>query len=112
MKLKTFFVLLSLGMFAQLSATAQPVVSNVRAAQRAGTQLVDIYYDLASASNALTVSIAVSTNGGASYTLPATSFTGAVGAGHCAGNKPEDYLERRGGLADQFLHQCPLPCHG
>jgi hypothetical protein len=29
------------------TAGAPPVVSNVRAAQRAGTQLVDIYYDLA-----------------------------------------------------------------
>jgi formylglycine-generating enzyme required for sulfatase activity len=58
-----------------------PVVSNVRSAQRAGTQLVDIDYDLADADSAtLTVSIAVSTNGGATYTLPATSLTGALGA--------------------------------
>jgi formylglycine-generating enzyme required for sulfatase activity len=85
MKLKTFFVLLCLVVFAQLIASAQPVVSNVRAAQRAGTQLVDIYYDLASASNALNVSIMVSTNGGTDYTLPATSFTGAVGAGVAPG---------------------------
>ncbi|HZL77742.1 MAG TPA: SUMF1/EgtB/PvdO family nonheme iron enzyme [Candidatus Limnocylindrales bacterium] len=85
MKLKTFFVWLCLAMLAPLAATAQPVVSNVRVAQRAGTQLVDVYYDLASASNALTVSVAVSTNGGASYTLPATSFTGAVGNGIAPG---------------------------
>ena len=65
--------------------TAGPVVSNVRAAQRAGTQLVDIYYDLASASNALTVSVMVSTNGGTNYTLPAMSFTGAVGSGVAPG---------------------------
>src|SRR5205814_1016759 len=59
-----------------------PKVSNVRSAQRPGTQLVDIDYDLADAdSPALTVSIAVSTNGGANFTLPATSFTGALGAG-------------------------------
>jgi formylglycine-generating enzyme required for sulfatase activity len=85
LKLKPFFILLCLAMLAQLAATAQPVVSNVHAAQRAGTQLVDIYYDLASASNALTVSIMVSTNGGAEYTLPATSFTGAVGSGIAPG---------------------------
>ncbi len=48
---------------------AAPVVSNVRSAQRAGTQLVDVDYDLADADSAtLTVSMAVSTNGGASYT--------------------------------------------
>jgi formylglycine-generating enzyme required for sulfatase activity len=65
--------------------TAGPVVSNVRATQRAGTQLVDIYYDLASASNALTVSVMVSTNGGTNYTLPVMSFTGAVGSGVAPG---------------------------
>jgi formylglycine-generating enzyme required for sulfatase activity len=79
MKLKTFFVLaMLLGIPLGVSA-ASTTVSNVRSAQRTGTQLVDIYYDLSSPSNALTVSVAVSTNGGASYTLPATSFTGAVG---------------------------------
>ena len=83
MKLKTF--LLCLVVFVQLVASAQPVVSNVRASQRAGTQLVDIYYDLASASNVLAVSIAVSTNGGADYTLRAMSFTGAVGSGVAPG---------------------------
>ena len=57
---------------------AAPAVSNVRAAQRPGTRLVDIYYDLAdSDSITLAVSVAVSTNGGASYTLPATSFSGS-----------------------------------
>ncbi len=85
MKLKAFLVLACLAMLAQLAASAQPVVSNVRAAQRAGTQLVDVYYDLASASNVLAVSIMVSTNGGAEYTLPATSFTGAVGSGIAPG---------------------------
>ena len=85
MKLKTFFVLaMLLGIPLGVSA-ASTTVSNVRASQRAGTQLVDIYYDLSSPSNALTVSLAVSTNGGASYTLPATSFTGAVGAGIAPG---------------------------
>ena len=85
MKLKTFFVLaMLLGVTLDVSA-ASTTVSNVRASQRAGTQLVDIYYDLSSPSNALTVSLAVSTNGGASYTLPATSFTGAVGAGIAPG---------------------------
>ena len=57
---------------------AAPAVSNVRAAQRPGTRLVDIYYDLADSDSAtLAVSVAVSTNGGASYTLPATSFSGS-----------------------------------
>jgi formylglycine-generating enzyme required for sulfatase activity len=65
---------------ALLSATTQaadPAVSNVRASQRPGTKLVDIYYDLADPdSSTLSVSVAVSTNGGSSYTLPASSFSG------------------------------------
>src|ERR1035437_7842390 len=89
MKLKTFFVLLCLAILAQHAAAVGPTISNVRAAQRAGTQLVDVYYDLASASNALMVSVMVSTNGGAGYTVPASSFTGAVGAGIAPGGKRE-----------------------
>jgi formylglycine-generating enzyme required for sulfatase activity len=59
---------------------AAPVVSNVRSVQRAGTQLVDIDYDLADPDSAtLTVTVAVSTNGGATYDFPATRFTGAFG---------------------------------
>ena len=55
-----------------------PTVSNVRAAQRPGTQLVDIYYDLADPDSAsLAITVLVSTNGGTSYTLPATSFNGS-----------------------------------
>jgi formylglycine-generating enzyme required for sulfatase activity len=59
-------------------AGAPPVVSNVRAAQRPGTQLVDIYYDLADPDSvSLAITVIVSTDGGASYTLPATSFSGS-----------------------------------
>jgi formylglycine-generating enzyme required for sulfatase activity len=58
-----------------------PVVSNVRVAQRAGTGLVDIYYDLASASNALTVSVSISTNSGVAFNAPAVSLTGDLGSG-------------------------------
>ena len=61
---------------------AAPVVTNVRAAQRTGTKLVDIYYDLADADSAtVTVAIALSGDGGANYNLPAATFTGDYGAG-------------------------------
>lgn len=65
---------------------AQPSVSNVRASQRAGTRLVDVYYDVSSANPPVTVSILVSTNGGAFYNLPASSFSGNVGAGVSPGS--------------------------
>ena len=66
-------------------AAAPPVVANVRAAQRTGTKLVDIYYDLADSDSAtLAIIVAVSTNGGAAYTLPATSFSGSGWGGAVA----------------------------
>lgn len=59
-----------------------PVISNVRAAQREGTRLVDIDYDVEDAdSPTLTILVEVSDNNGASYTVPAVSFTGDVGRG-------------------------------
>ena len=58
---------------------AAPVVSNVKASQRAHSQLVDIFYDVSGTSNQVLVSVAVSTNGGSEYTLQATNFSGDIG---------------------------------
>jgi Sulfatase-modifying factor enzyme 1 len=67
-----------------LSAAAG--IANVRASQRAGTDLVDIRYDLDTTNpGGLLVRVSVSTNGGLSYTLPATNFSGDVGPGITAG---------------------------
>ena len=63
---------------------AAPVVGNVRAAQRTGTKLVDIYYNVTAAS-AVTVTIAVSSDGGLSYSVPAAAFTGDFGSGVAPG---------------------------
>ncbi len=55
-----------------------PVVTKVRVTQRPGTKFVDIHYDVTGATNdRVQVSVAVSTNGGLNYSLPATSFSGA-----------------------------------
>ena len=63
---------------------APPVVSSVTASQRAGTKIVDIYYNLADADNhPQTITVAL-TSGGA--TLPATSLSGDVGANVLPGN--------------------------
>ncbi len=64
-----------------LGVAADPQVVNVQAVQRAGTKLVDITYDLSSASSPLSVVVSISTNSGATYDLPATHFTGDVGSG-------------------------------
>ena len=61
---------------------ADPVVSDVRAAQRPGTRLVDIDFVVADPDSPnLQISVEVSDNAGASYTVPAVSFTGDVGHG-------------------------------
>jgi formylglycine-generating enzyme required for sulfatase activity len=65
-----------------VAQAAAPVVSNIRASQRAGTKLVDIYYDVADADgDTLTVEIQVSDDNGATYAVPAFTFTGAIGGG-------------------------------
>jgi len=64
---------------------AEPEVRNVRAAQREGTALVDVYYDLTGAEGPVTVEVAVSADGGASYAVAARALSGAVGEGVAAG---------------------------
>lgn len=61
------------------SQAGAQTVTNVRAAQRAGTKLVDVYYELSGGSGPFTVAVAVSDNGGASYDVPATALSGDVG---------------------------------
>ena len=56
---------------------AAPVVSNVRASQRAGTKLVDIYYDLADSDSAsVRVSLQISSDGGATWVVPVQTLVG------------------------------------
>ena len=78
---KHLMALVFAGFGLALTAVAAPVVSNVRLTQEAGNGLVDIYYDLASASNVLTVSLAISTNSGVSFDVTAKTLSGDVGGG-------------------------------
>jgi sulfatase modifying factor 1 len=65
---------------------AAPVVSNITAAQRPGTKLVDITYNVAAPGFAtVEVSLQASSDGGATWTVPVASVTGAVGAGVAPG---------------------------
>ena len=61
-------------------------VSDARASQRAGTKLVDVYYDLVGGVPPYAVSIEGSSDGGATWTLPVTSVSGHVGSVSTAGN--------------------------
>jgi formylglycine-generating enzyme required for sulfatase activity len=58
---------------------ADPVVTNVRATQRTGTKLVDIWYDVSGATNPAYVTLQVSSNGGTTFAVPATALSGDVG---------------------------------
>ena len=64
---------------------ADPVVSNVTFAQRAGTKLVDISYDVASATPTVFVSLEISGDGGTTFSVPATTVSGAIGGGVAIG---------------------------
>jgi formylglycine-generating enzyme required for sulfatase activity len=75
-------LIVSLVFFTAVSALAEPVISNVRSAQRAGTNLVDVYYELSGAEpEGVAVSVELSDDGGSSYGLSVSSLSGAVGAG-------------------------------
>jgi len=63
-----------------------PVVTNLTAAQRAGTKLVDITYDLAAPGfPAVAVSLAISSDSGSTWTVPVVSATGDTGSGVAPG---------------------------
>lgn len=82
MKLVALFALFALPVL----ANTPPEITNVRAGQRAGTKLVDIYYDAADADgDALKVRIEISDNDGVKYSVPAFSLTGDIGEGVSVG---------------------------
>jgi formylglycine-generating enzyme required for sulfatase activity len=78
------FLLLFLCGLASLHAAA-PVVSNISAAQRPNSRLVDITYDVTADLPTVSVSLQVSSNGGSTFVVPATTLSGAIGAGVATG---------------------------
>ena len=64
-----------------------PVVSNVRASQRPGTKLVDIYYDVSDPDGDLQhVEVMMSSDGGLTWTIPCVTLSGDVGPNVSPGN--------------------------
>ena len=58
-----------------------PTVSNIRASQKPGTKLVEVYYDLADPDSAsVSIQLEASSNSGQSFDLPIRSLSGQVGA--------------------------------
>jgi formylglycine-generating enzyme required for sulfatase activity len=94
----------------QPSAATPPVVSNIRAAQRAGTHLVDIYYNVSDAegNSPLTVYVAISANGGLNFNVPVFTLTGAVGPGVALGNDRHITWNAGTDWPGQFNSQCKV----
>jgi formylglycine-generating enzyme required for sulfatase activity len=60
---------------------AAPVVNNIAASQRPGTKLVDITYDLEAIGwSGVAVALQVSSDAGATWTVPVVTVSGAIGA--------------------------------
>ncbi|MGC9450038.1 MAG: formylglycine-generating enzyme family protein [Oceanipulchritudo sp.] len=66
-------------------ALAQVTVTDVRASQRAGSNVVDIHYNITGAENPVTVSVALSDDGGTTYVLSPSTLSGDIGTGIAAG---------------------------
>ena len=62
-----------------VSAQAPLSVTQGRASQRAGTKMVDVYYDVSGGLPPYSVSLQGSTDGGATWNLPVTAVSGNVG---------------------------------
>lgn len=86
MKTPSFLCFLS-ALLLPLILSAQPIIYNVTAQQRAGTKLVDISYNLSiSGGGTATVTLQVSKDGGSSFeAVPSGSLSGAVGADQSVG---------------------------
>ena len=73
---------LPLFLLAGAALAAPPEIANVRAAQRANSKLVDIWYDASDADgDPLVVRVEISDDDGARFSVPVFSLTGDVGAG-------------------------------
>jgi hypothetical protein len=59
---------------------ADPVVSNLSAAQRAGTRLVDISYDVTADTPTVVIFLEISSNGGVTFDVPVAAVSGDIGA--------------------------------
>jgi formylglycine-generating enzyme required for sulfatase activity len=76
--------LLSVWLGLGLAWAADPLVSGVTLAQRPGSKLVDIGYDLAAAAP-VEIRLRLSSDGGTTWTVPSASLSGDLGTGITAG---------------------------
>ena len=92
-----------------LANAAPPVVSNVSASQLPGTKYVDIYFNLADADgDTQTIEVRVSSDGGLTYSVPASSLTGAVGSGVNVGNGKKVRWDAGTDFGGNFIERCKV----
>lgn len=88
---------------------AQPVVSNIQATQRAGTKLVDIYYDISDADgDSQNVQVYVSADDGFTHLIPAVTLSGAVGSGVMPGSNRHIVWNAGKDWNGQFVPECKV----
>lgn len=68
-----------LAVIPQSAFAATPVVTNVHGEQRLGTNLVDVYYDIAADDASVVVGLQVSSDGGAHWNVPVVNVSQSVG---------------------------------
>ena len=77
------------------AAGADPAVANVNAVQRPGTKLVDITYAVTADTPAVSISLRISSDGGTSLSVPATTLRrvgGVVTRFYSTENQPKRYF--------------------
>ena len=95
--------------FLGVAQAATPVVSNIRASQRAGTKHVDVYYDVSDADgDTLTVELAVSSDAGLTWNIPAQTFSGDVGAGVAPGANRRAVWSAGTDFSGNFIQNCKI----
>lgn len=100
------FLWIFLGLLLPFAVLANnpPVVTNVTAQQQSGSQLVRVTYDVTDADNdTMTISLQISSDAGATWTVPVRTVGGNVGNGVISGTNyeimwdaGEDYAEHEG----------------
>jgi formylglycine-generating enzyme required for sulfatase activity len=80
--MKTLFRFLALLLLIALCplVEAQLAVSNIRPVQRVGSKMGDIDYDVTGTTSPVDVALQISADGGSTWTVPATTLTGAIGS--------------------------------
>ena len=72
---------LSVTLLLSAPCSAVPAITGITASQRSGTKWVDIGYDVSAAEAAVAVTLEVSADGGATWTVPSASLAGDHGSG-------------------------------